>query len=122
VGLLFVSVQSEHQTLCFGLEAKQLKQTVSKDTLGVRHGIHQRKMSPSKKSLHVKGLAGGVYQSLYTGDTVSHVGIFDPAFSIQYTVCKGGGFGLRQINTCRKVPLQVFFYMTTFCIAFYESY
>jgi hypothetical protein len=29
--------------------------------------------------------------------------------------------GLRQINTCRKVPLQVIFcWMTTFCIAFYQ--
>jgi hypothetical protein len=30
-----------------------------------------------------------------------------------YTVCKGGGYvvlGLRQINTCRKVPLQVNFF------------
>ncbi len=33
-----------------------------------------------------------------------------------------GVLGLRQINTCRKVPLQVNFIMTTFCIAFYESY
>ncbi len=43
-----------------------------------------------------------------------------------YTVCSGEGvYGvleLRQINTCRKVPLQVNFCMTTFCIAFYESY
>ncbi len=30
-----------------------------------------------------------------------------------------GVLGLRQINTCRKVT---FFKMTTFCIAFYESY
>jgi|688.fasta_scaffold240184_1 hypothetical protein len=28
--------------------------------------------------------------------------------------------GLRQINTCRKVPLQVIFLDVTFCIAFYE--
>ncbi len=39
----------------------------------------------------------------------------------------GGGYGVleafRQINTCRKAPLLVtFFKMTTFCIAFYESY
>ncbi len=36
-------------------------------------------------------------------------------------MCKRGGcgvLGLRRINTCRKVP----FLMTTFCIAFYESY
>jgi hypothetical protein len=36
----------------------------------------------------------------------------------------GGGYGvlgLRQINTCRKVPLQVNFLRYTFCIAFYES-
>ncbi len=34
-------------------------------------------------------------------------------------VCGGGGYGvlgLRQINTCRKVPLQVNFYMTTFAL------
>ncbi len=30
--------------------------------------------------------------------------------------------GFRQINTCRKVPLQMNFLMTLFCIAFYESY
>ncbi len=80
---------------------------------------------------------------------MSHVGIFDPAlwtvgpltFSLvqlpppprvnkyivyTYTVCNGGrGYGvlgLRQINTCRKVPLLVNFFMATFCIAFYESY
>jgi hypothetical protein len=48
---------------------------------------------------------------------------------IQYTYCipcvKGGGdgvLGLGKIKTCRKVPLQVNFLMTTFCIAFYESY
>jgi hypothetical protein len=35
-------------------------------------------MSSSKK-LPVKGTAVGVYQSLKTGDNVSHVGIFDPA-------------------------------------------
>ncbi len=37
-----------------------------------------------------------------------------------------GILGLRQINTCRKVPLHFnflfFFRMTTFCLAFYESY
>ncbi len=36
---------------------------------------------------------------------------------------RGGGYGvlgLRQIDTCRKVPLQVNF--LTFCIAFYESF
>ncbi len=31
------------------------------------------------KILTCKGTAG-VYQSLYTGDTVSHVGIFDPVW------------------------------------------
>jgi hypothetical protein len=42
-----------------------------------------------------------------------------------YTVCKGSMWvlGLRQINTFCEVPFQVnFFLMTTFCIAFYESY
>jgi hypothetical protein len=32
---------------------------------------------------------------------------------------KGGG--LRQMNTCRRVPLQDFFYITTFGVAFYQS-
>jgi hypothetical protein len=32
VGLLFVSVQSNIKTICFGIEAKQPKQTVSKQT------------------------------------------------------------------------------------------
>ena len=70
--------------------------------------------------------------------TFSHVGIFNPSFlicispvafslvqltplpplscvnkyCILYTVCKGEGYGvlgLRQINTCRKVPLQINF-------------
>ncbi len=43
------------------------------------------------------------------------------------TECKGeGGYGvlgLRQINTCRKVPFtDQFFKMTTFRISYYESY
>ncbi len=46
----------------------------------------------------------------------------------QYVGGGGEGFGvlgLRQINTCRKIPLHCtghFFKMTTFCIVFYESY
>ncbi len=77
--------------------------------------------------------AACVYQSLQTGEIVSHVGIFDTAmwtfvhltfslvhspppppcdkfYTYTYTVCKGGGYGvlgLRQINTCREVPLLV---------------
>ncbi len=35
-------------------------------------------MSSSKKMS--RDFAAGVYQSLWTGDKVSHVGIFDPAF------------------------------------------
>ncbi len=99
-------------------------------------------MTSSKKIELERDFAAGVYQSLSTGDTVSHVGIFEPAlwtvapltilsgpslppppvlcelvYSIHYTriqVCKGGmgsdeGRGLRQINNCRKVPLQVSF-------------
>jgi hypothetical protein len=57
-------------------------------------------MSPSKKSLHVKGLAGGVYQSLYTGDIQSVMLVFSTQ-PIQYSIqCKGGGgvLGLRQIT------------------------
>jgi hypothetical protein len=33
-----------------------------------------------------------------------------------------GVVGLRQINICRKVPLQVNFLRWAFCIAIYESY
>jgi hypothetical protein len=36
----------------------------------------------------------------------------EQVYCITYTVCKGGGYGvlgLRQINTCRKVSLQVNF-------------
>ncbi len=36
-------------------------------------------MLSSKKSWPARDLAAGVYQSLETGDNVSHVGIFDPA-------------------------------------------
>ncbi len=43
-----------------------------------------------------------------------------------YSVCGGDGDGvldLRQINTCRKVPLQVhFFRWRHFALPFYESY
>ncbi len=40
-----------------------------------------------------------------------------------YRVCEaGGGTGLSQIRSCHKVPFQVTFRMTTFCIAFCESY
>jgi hypothetical protein len=85
-------------------------------------------MSSSVKIYLSGDIVAGVYQSLQTGDTVSHVGIFDPAlrtvnllsgstlplpfpcvnkYSVyKYKVCKGGYgvLGLRQINTCRKVP------------------
>ncbi len=84
--------------------------------------------------------------------SVSHVGIFDPAlktvapltfslvqlfplpcvnkYSILYTriqCVRGGGgsgiLGLKQINNCRKVPLQVnFFRWRHFALSFYESY
>jgi hypothetical protein len=39
----------------------------------------QRKMSSSKKIDLSGDFAAGVSQSFLTGDTVSHVGIFDPA-------------------------------------------
>jgi hypothetical protein len=41
-----------------------------------------------------------------------------------YTVCTGYGvLNLRQINACRRVPLQVIILDDdTFCIAFYESH
>ncbi len=89
----------------------------------------------------------GVYQSLYTGDTASHVGIYDPALWTVATLtfslvqlppplpsllykriqCARGGYGFwasdMKINACRKVPLQVnFFRWQHFCVAFYESY
>jgi hypothetical protein len=38
------------------------------------------------------------------------------------TMCDEGGGGGDQINSCRKVPLHVTFKMTTFCLAFNESY
>jgi hypothetical protein len=83
---------------------------------------------------HVKGLSGScLSKNLEIGDTVSHVAIFDPAlwtvapltFSLvqlsptpplpcvnRYTVNTSGYrvLGLRQINTCGKVPLQVNFF------------
>ncbi len=40
-------------------------------------GIYQSLQTGDTVS-HV-GFAAGIYQSLQTGDTVSHVGIFDPA-------------------------------------------
>jgi hypothetical protein len=87
------------------------------------------------KKLTCKGTLRQVFIRIYTGDTVGHVGIIDPALWIvalltislvqhlpplpcvkcllyyTYTACKRGGegfgiLGLRQINTCRKVPLQ----------------
>ncbi len=36
-------------------------------------------MSSSENIDLLRGFAAGVFQSLYTGETVSHVGIFDPA-------------------------------------------
>jgi hypothetical protein len=36
-------------------------------------------MTSSKKIELERDFAAGVYQSLSTGDTVSHVGIFEPA-------------------------------------------
>ncbi len=36
-------------------------------------------MSSSKKTDLYRDFAAGVHQSLQTGDTISHVGIFDPA-------------------------------------------
>jgi hypothetical protein len=93
-------------------------------------------MSSPKKIDLKRDFAIGAYQRLKTGDTVSHVGIFDPALwtvasltfslvqlslppplSVWISLCtriqclRGGGvFGvldLRQINTCRKVPLKI---------------
>ncbi len=92
-------------------------------------------MSTPKK---IDLLREGVYQSLWTGNTVSHVGIFDqtsnllsvfnsppyPHFPVwisthvyTYTVCKGGYKHLPQIPFTGQ-----FFQMTTFSVAFYESY
>jgi hypothetical protein len=40
-----------------------------------------------------------------------------------YTVCKGGGWGMGLLLGLQRSPFTVnFFWMTTFCIAFYESY
>ncbi len=43
-------------------------------------------------------------------------------FTYLLVQCVTGGGGLRQIKSCRKVPFQVTFQMTKFCIAFCESY
>ncbi len=106
-------------------------------------------MSSSVKIYLSGDIVAGVYQSLQTGDTVSHVGIFDPALrtvnllsgstpppppyfpvwiSILYTriQCVGGGcgvLGLRQITHLPQSPFYRWFcYKTSFCISFYESY
>ncbi len=91
-------------------------------------------MSSSKRYFEA-----GVYQSLKPGDTVSHVGIYDPAlwnccpsnllsgstlhppplpWVKKYTLCtacvEGGGSGHKTDITCRKVHLQVTFYRLHF--------
>jgi hypothetical protein len=96
------------------------------------------------KKLTSKGTLRQVFIRVYRLEI--HVGIHNPAlwtiapltfslvqlsplphFHVLYTGCKEGVgdwygvMGLRRRNTCLKVPLQ-FFWMTTFCIAFYESY
>ncbi len=98
----------------------------------------------SSKIMTCKGTLRQVFIRVYkTGEPVRRFGIFDPAlwtvdtltFSLVqlsplppfpfYFVGGGGGYGilgLRQINTCSEVPLQVNFEMMTFCSAFYESY
>ncbi len=85
-------------------------------------------MSSSKKIGLLRDFAAGVYQSLWTGDTFSHIGIFDPVnFCLSLFLCsstlppsplpcvkcilytriqceRGEGYGvlgLKQINTCR---------------------
>ncbi len=52
--------------------------------LGAWTNRHQGKMSSSKKTDLERDFAVGVYQSLKTGDTVSHVGIF--GISTQRTI------------------------------------
>ncbi len=83
------------------------------------------------KKLNCKGtLRQGVYQNLYTGEAVSHIGIFDPAvwtvalltFSLvqlpplpcvnkytvyTYTVCKGGEWGSGP-QTDKQLPQSSF--------------
>ncbi len=112
--------------------------------LGCRAEIRTRACHTGSRR---KGLCGRSLSE--TGDTVSHVGIFEPALwtaapltfslvhislppsfpvwvSIQYTciqcVRRGGIWshrreeGLRQVNTCRKVPLQVNFLWRHFAL------
>jgi hypothetical protein len=104
-------------------------------------------MSSSRKLTCYRDFAAYVSQSLYWRYSQS-VGCLRPSFLKccpskllsdstlppppfhcvnKYTVLYPGGrghgvLGLRQINTCRKVPLQVILLMTTFCLAFDESY
>ncbi len=78
------------------------------------------------KKLTCKGTLWQVFIRVYKLEIQSVILVFRPLFGspvppshlpcvnkytvYMYTVCKGGGvwgFGLRQINTCRKVPLQV---------------
>ncbi len=63
------------------------------------------------KNWHVKGLCGSCLSEFIDGDTVSQ-SLCEYVYSIHVytnTLCKGGSDapGLRQINSCRKVPLQV---------------
>ncbi len=73
-------------------------------------------MMSSKKNW--PDFAAGVYQSLQTGDTVSQVGIFDPALwtvaPVTFSLVQLSPvltfpvwLSIRRINTCRKVPFQV---------------
>jgi hypothetical protein len=84
------------------------------EILGFYHGLINY-IDTKAKCRHLKrDFAAGIYRSLYTGDTFIHA--FDPAlrtvatltFSlVQLSPPPSSCSGLRQINTCRKVPLQV---------------
>ncbi len=72
-------------------------------------------MSSSKEIYLLRDFAAGV--SEFKDGRYSHVDIFDPSWwtvdkynilytRIQFVRGRYGVLGLRQINTCRKVPLQ----------------
>ncbi len=80
-------------------------------------------MSSSKNIDLEKDFAAGFYQSLWTGDTVSHVGIFDTAFrtvtpltfSLVHlshpstpSLCRGGGGMGSGPQTDKHLPQSLF--------------
>jgi hypothetical protein len=99
---------------------------------------HQKKMSSSQKNRSVKGTCGRGLSELFMNSlglwTVAPLPFsmvqlsFLPSFrvwiSILYTRLQfvREGVGVRQINTCRKVPLQVIFYFFFQCLLWVVSF